>query len=300
MSRFAKSSVYSSSSVPIPVDQYKPTVPSGVTSVLNAIKAVIANAKRKALLLVSAVMEKLNISKIRGILSKIVEVRNTVMNAVSKGVAWVKAAAEGMAKLVSDVVSGVKNLTQTLTNLVKQSSIYQLANSVCSGFDLSGIADQISQIRVRINFDEAMDYALSGYDKDLFNHMKNCTLFNKDSVQKVKDAVKTMLDKSNFIMLDCMKDTTDYWDIHGIDRKLSAAAKVMDDTNDNLIALGEIATWMKLSNDFLISLNDSRFTSVKVYDLEETVSLNNKVPNYVKSVIGDTNRNLLIAASAYV
>lgn len=241
MGRFAKSAVYASDTAPVSIEAYKPITPVLVSGIFDKLKSMVAAAKRKALLLVASALEALNIARIRNFLGKIIEARNTIMNEVSKTVAWAKASAQGMAKLVSDVVQDIKNLGQTLSNLVKQSGIYQMANSICSGFDLSGIAAEIASIKVNIDYASAMDYALSGFDKNLFNHLKGCTLFNKESVQKVKDAIDTMLDKSNFVMLDCMKDTTDYWDVHGIDRKLSASAKLMEDSNLNRAALDEIA-----------------------------------------------------------
>jgi len=300
MARMAKTAVYTSTSTPVPVSEYKATTPPYLASKLNAIKEMALAAKRKALLAVSYALEKLNISRIKAFLDKVVAVRNEVMNSVAAGIAWYKAAVKGMTNLINDVVSSVRNFTQTLSNLVKQSGIYKIANELCSGFDLSGIAAELNSIQIKIDTEKVLDFALSGGDPNLFNHIKNCQVFDKDSLNMVLAALDHMFDDGNFIMLDCMKDTTDYWDIHGVDRKFKEAAKVMDDSTLNAEALRDISIWMNLSEDFMVTLDDDRFAGMKVYNAEDTVTLNTKTPEYVKTIIGDTNRNLLVAASAYL
>lgn len=298
--RMTGCSVYSSTTTPIPISEYKATVPPGITAYLNTLKTIAATAVKKAKLLAATILDKLNMSGIRKILSAILAVRNTVMNAVKAAVSWVAAAVKGITNLVNDIVQGVRNLADDLVNMLKASSIYQIANTLCGGIDLSGIAAQIAQIRVNMDWDSVLDYALGDLDSGLFDNIKNCTLFKKDSVQKVKDALDTVFDKSNVIMLDCMRDTVDYNDLTNVDRKFRSTAMYMADDEANRAALASIFANMSLTSDVLMTFKDPRFSTKKIYIVEDTKSLYDKVPKYVKAVITDQNATLIAAAAQHL
>lgn len=294
----ANNTVFESTTSPVPISEYKAKVPPAVTGYVNKLKEMAAAASRKAKLATATVVDKLNNSGIRKLISGVLAARNAIMNTVKGAVAWVASVATMVKSAISDVVQGVKNLADDLANLIKQSAIYKLANSLCGGIDLDSLAADIEAIQTQIDFDKALDYALSSFDSNLFNGIKNCTLFKPGSLDKVKEAVEGMFDSSNIMMLDCMKDKVDYIDVANVDRKLKAAATGMTDDPDNAMAMSTIAEWMGFFTDFLFTTRESRFQGIVLYKPEDIATMKKTVPNYVDSVIDSNTSSLLMAANA--
>ena len=285
--RFAKSAAYQSTTTPIPITSYKPTTPPAVAGFFTAIREAAAAIMRKAKLIAAIALEKLNVSGIRAFLAKVMAVRNAVMNAVSKAVAWVSAVVTGIKNLVSDIVSGIKSLVDDLNALIKANPFYQLANALCGGIDLTGISNQIKGIQTRLDTDSILDYILENHDKDLLKNIKNCQIFNKESKAKLKSAVDGLFDSSNVMMLAAMADKIDYWDVKDVDRKFRKAATYMEDSTLSKEAIDEIRGYMFLSEKYAVLLNDNRFQSTEIYDGPVVKEMRKTVPNYLKSITGN-------------
>lgn len=294
----SKSAVFESTTSPVPITEYKAKIPPTVSGYINKLKSMAAAAARKAKLMTATILEKLNLAGIRKLINGVLAARNAIVSAVAGAVSWVKSIADTVKFIVNDITQGLKNLADDLANLVKKSGIYQLANKVCAGMNLDDLAADIESIQTQIDFDKSLDYALSAFDGGLFNGIKNCSLFDKDSLNKVKDAIGGMFDSSNVMMLDCMKDTVDYMDISAVDRKLKSAAQGMTDDPDNAAALAAIAAYMDFFQDFLMTTRDLRFNGVVLYNMDDVMELQEKVPNYVKTTIGSDKLDLLVAANA--
>lgn len=298
--RMAKSSVYQSTTTPIPITMYKVTTPPAIAGYINTLKSIAAAIVRKAKILAATVLEALNVSGIRALMAKVMAIRNAVMNAVSAGIAWVQAAATGIKNLINDTVNGLRNLVTDLNNLVKMNPFYQLANKLCAGFDASGIAAQIASIQTRLDMDRIVDYILENNDSDMLKNIKNCQVFTSDSKDKLKAAVDKLFSSSNFMMLDAMADKVDYWDIANVDRKFREAASFMEDTDLNRQAIDEIRGYMFLSKNFMVMLKDPRFENIDIYKGDVIKDMNKNVPNYLTDVIGKDNRTLLAGAMNYM
>jgi len=300
IARMSKCAVYESTSTPVPISEYKATTPPSVVGFINKLKAMAATVARAAKLLAAKVLDQLNVTGIRALLKGVLALRNTIMNAVSAVTSWVAAAAAGIKNLVNDTIKGLQSMADTLANLVKLNPIYQMANTLCKGVDLSGIAADIASIQTRINFDQVLDSILDGGLHDLFKQIKSCQLITPESKAKLKAAVDKLCSDSNFMMLDALADTVDYNDISQVNRKFRKAATYMEDSELNHTAIYEIRAIMFWSEDFMITVNDNDFQTTKLYDGEQIKKMAPTVPNYLTSVLGKTKKSLLSTAMAHV
>jgi len=305
-SRMKGCAVYESNSAPVPVEAYKKPawgksaetyLKDASNKVGESVKAITRTAKVATATVISKLTNNKFVSFIKNLAGKLKSAFMMVANAVS----WIVGVAKSVVKMISDTVKAVHDLSATLVALIKQSGIWQLANSLCGGLDLSGIAASIASIQTQMDFDKVLDFALEGLDSSLLGNIKNCQLFTPGSVDKLKAALKNVFSESNFIMLDCMKDVAGFSDDPSINRKLRGAAKFMSDDSLNADALNNIAEWMDTTNDFMFLVeNNDRFPTKKVYDLAGTEDLVTSVPKYCEAVLGTIDARMLKATAAYI
>lgn len=298
--------VYESTSAPVPVTAYKTPAWGKSTEAFlkdasNTVGTAVKSVTRTAKIATATVLDKLTNNKFVTFIKNLASKLKAAFMYAANAVAWIAGTVKSVTKLISDTVKAVHDLSATLAALVKQSGIWQLANALCGGLDLSGIAASIASIQTQMDFDKVVDYALEGLDSSLLGNIKNCQLFKPGTKDKLKAALKNVFASSNFIMLDCMKDVTDYTDVPNVNRNLRGAAIFMSDDTMNAAALNSIAAYMNTTNDFMFLVeNNDRFPTKKVYELSSSVELIESVPVYSRSTIGDTNARMIGAAASYI
>lgn len=292
--------VYESTSTPIPIQQYKSSATPALSSYIDQLTGTAEAIKNKAKAMAGVALDKLNVKGIRNVIDKVTTARAEIMSAVSGAVSWVADTVKSVTDAVDSVVGTAASLVSDLSNMIKQNEMYKSLNALCTGADLSDLAEQIASIKAKINFSEALDYALSQFDTDMLDTIQNCQLFDKDSLTKVKDAAKGIFGSGNYVTLNSMKQSVDFFDMANFDRGLKAGLKYSTANDGTTSALQEILEWMGLSADFLFILNnDNRFTEAKVYDIEDVVdSASGDDRAYIDETVGSVNVDMMIAANA--